>query len=285
MTREALYWESLRKDLVKCFLCPHKCLISLGNLGICGVRKNEKGKLYTLNYGLCTAVAMDPITKKPFRDFFPQSMVLSLGTFGCNLQCPFCQNWTIAHSLPKGNEITPRDIAKVAKGKEKEGNIGVAYTYSEPLVWYEFVLDAAKEVKKLGLKNLLVTNGYINEEPLRNLLPYIDAVNLDVKAFNGDFYQKLCKGDLLTVKRTAEILAESCHLEITTLVIPGENDSIAEIKELAYWISNISDNIPLHLTRYFPHYKFSIPPTPGEKLRQLQGVASNYLKKVYLGNI
>lgn len=281
-----MYWIKKDNDIVKCFLCPHGCVISPGNKGICRVRLNEKGILKAINYGLCTAIALDPIEKKPLYDFYPGSQILSIGTFGCNLKCSFCQNWQIAHGEnPPNHELDMRDLVRLAQKYLPEGNIGVAYTYSEPLMWYEFVLDASKEIKETGLKNILVTNGYIEEEPLKELVPFIDAANVDVKAFNNNFYPKLCKGKLDPVKRTVEILAENIHVEITTLVIPGENDATDEIEELARWMKSISPEISLHLTRYFPNYNLNLPPTPLESLRRAKEVAEKYLTKVYLGNI
>ncbi|MDK2824216.1 MAG: pyruvate formate lyase activating enzyme [Clostridia bacterium] len=286
LAKEAMYWIKKDNDIVKCFLCPHGCVISPGNKGICRVRLNEKGILKAINYGLCTAIALDPIEKKPLYDFYPGSQILSIGTFGCNLKCSFCQNWQIAHGEnPPNHELDMRDLVRLAQKYLPEGNIGVAYTYSEPLMWYEFVLDASKEIKETGLKNILVTNGYIEEEPLKELVPFIDAANVDVKAFNNNFYPKLCKGKLDPVKRTVEILAENIHVEITTLVIPGENDATDEIEELARWMKSISPEISLHLTRYFPNYNLNLPPTPLESLRRAKEVAEKYLTKVYLGNI
>lgn len=286
LAKEAMYWIKKDNDIVKCFLCPHGCVISPGNKGICRVRLNEKGILKAINYGLCTAIALDPIEKKPLYDFYPGSQILSIGTFGCNLKCSFCQNWQIAHGEnPPNHELDMRDLVRLAQKYLPEGNIGVAYTYSEPLMWYEFVLDASKEIKETGLKNILVTNGYIEEEPLKELVPFIDAANVDVKAFNNNFYPKLCKGKLDPVKRTVEILTENIHVEITTLVIPGENDATDEIEELARWMKSISPEISLHLTRYFPNYNLNLPPTPLESLRRAKEVAEKYLTKVYLGNI
>ncbi|MFZ7104449.1 MAG: AmmeMemoRadiSam system radical SAM enzyme [Peptococcaceae bacterium] len=286
MSREAMYWTSLANDAVRCFLCPHHCVIPSGNLGICRVRKNENGSLQSLNYGLCTAIALDPIEKKPLYHYYPGSNILSIGTFGCNLQCSFCQNWEIAHGEnPPLYKVTAREMAELARRQKPENNIGIAYTYSEPLMWYEFLLDTAEEIKNLGLSNILVSNGYIEEEPLRTLLPYIDAANIDVKAFNQTFYPRLCKGQLDPVKRTVEILAEKCHLEITTLVIPGANDAMEEVNELAEWVAGISKDIPLHLTRYFPNYKLHIPATPIATLKNAGEIARRSLSRVYLGNI
>lgn len=286
MSKEAMYWIKKANDVVKCILCPHGCVISPGNIGICRVRFNDKGILQSLNYGLCTALAVDPIEKKPLYDFYPGSSILSVGTFGCNLKCAFCQNWQIAHGEhPSKYEIKPNELVELAEKHRDEGNIGIAYTYSEPLMWYEFVLDTSKEISKRDLKNVLVSNGYINEEPLKELAPFIDAANIDVKAYNNNFYPKLCKGELEPVKRTVEILIDHCHVEVTTLVIPGENDVIEEIEELARWLKSISPEVSLHLTRYFPNYQLNLPPTPLETLEKAREAASRYLSNVYLGNV
>ncbi|MGI6226804.1 MAG: AmmeMemoRadiSam system radical SAM enzyme [Peptococcales bacterium] len=286
MSKEAMYWVKKDKDTVKCLLCPHGCVISSGNKGICRVRVNEQGNLKTLNYGLCTALAIDPIEKKPLKNYYPGSSILSVGTFGCNLKCAFCQNWQIAHDKkPVKYEITSEELVEMAKKHEANGNIGLAYTYSEPLMWYEFVLDTCREIHKVELKNILISNGYITEEPLKELLPYIDGANIDIKAFNETFYPKMCKGKLNPVKRTVEILAEHCHVEVTTLVIPGENDAKEEIEQLSRWLASISPNITLHLTRYFPNYQLNHPPTPIEILERAKEVALKYLDKVYLGNV
>jgi len=286
MSKEAMYWVKKGKDIVKCLLCPHRCEILPGNKGICGVRLNDNGILISINYGLCTAVALDPIEKKPLYNFYSGSTILSVGTFGCNLKCSFCQNWQIAHGKnPSKYEVTANGLAQLAEKHRPDGNIGIAYTYSEPLMWYEFVLDTCKIIRKGKLKNVLVSNGYVNEEPLKELLPFIDAANIDIKAYNDGFYPKLCKGKLDPVKRTVEILAGNCHVEVTTLVIPGENDTDKEIEELAKWLKSISPEIALHLTRYFPNYKLNLPPTPKETLEKAQEVALKHLAQIYLGNV
>ncbi|NLT93929.1 MAG: AmmeMemoRadiSam system radical SAM enzyme [Clostridia bacterium] len=286
MHKKAMYWIKKDKDVVQCVLCPHGCVITPGNRGICRVRYNNNGTLESLNYGLCTALALDPIEKKPLYNFYPGSKILSVGTFGCNLKCSFCQNWTIAHGEnPPVYEVTSLELADLAQKHKAEGNIGLAYTYSEPLMWYEFVLETAKEVSNKGLKNVLVSNGYINEEPLQELLPFIDAANIDVKGYNDTFYPKMCKGKLEPVKKTVALLAPHCHVEVTTLVIPGENDKVEEIEELARWLSTVSPEVTLHLTRYFPNYRLNLPPTPRKTLEKAREAALRHLSKVYLGNI
>lgn len=282
----AMYFESLDNLKVQCYLCPHKCVIDHEGLGACGVRKNINGQLYSLNYGRIASIALDPIEKKPLNRFHPGSMILSAGTFGCNLKCTFCQNWSIAHSNPRTIKVMPKELIEKAVKMKEDGNIGLAFTYNEPSIWYEYVYNTAKHAKEYGLVNVLVTNGFINKEPLENLLPFIDAMNIDVKGYTGRFYRDICKGALDEVKRTVEISAKRCHIEITTLVIPSLNDAVEEIGEMSKWIASISTEIPLHLSRYFPNYKMTeIPPTPGETLMKARDTAKKYLKYVYMGNI
>lgn len=285
---KAEYWieKSEAKKNVQCLLCPHVCLIAPQEKGRCRVRQNINGELFSTNYGMVTSIALDPIEKKPFKRFLPGSHVLSMGTFGCNLACQFCQNWTISQSGDHpARFVSPQEACDLAQRALPEGNIGLAYTYSEPTVWYEYVLETAKLVRKANMKNILVTNGFINPQPLRGLLPYIDAVNLDVKAYTDKFYHDICSGSLNPVLRNAKLFAGSCHLEITTLLIPGLNDGDQEIAALAEWLSGINENIPLHLSRYFPNYKMELPPTPLATMYRAKETAEKYLKYVYLGNV
>lgn len=286
--RGAMYWIIIDKDIkeVQCLLCPHSCRIPQGEIGLCRVRKNEDGALVITNYGMVTGIALDPIEKKPLHRYAPGKNILSLGTFGCNLACGFCQNWHIAHGeAPPAKYLSPQEAVDKAKESVPYGNIGLAFTYSEPLMWYEYVLDTAILAKEAGLKNVLVTNGYINTKPLKELLPYIDAVNLDIKAYTNGFYNDVCKGKLQPVLESAKLFAEHCHLEITTLIIPTLNDSEEEIRDLASWIADLDPDITLHLSRYFPNYKMNLPPTPKETLYKIKDVASEHLSNVYLGNI
>jgi len=282
----ARYFNKIEGSKVHCCLCPHNCVISLGALGVCRARKNINGELYSLNYGKIAAAALDPIEKKPLNRFKPGSMILSVGTFGCNLKCSFCQNWSIAHRDPDTQDVTSGILVEKAVELKKNGNIGIAYTYNEPSIWYEFVYDTAKLAKDRGLANVLVTNGFIEREPLEDILPYIDAMNIDVKAFKQSFYKDICKATISNVKQTVEIAAGKCHVEVTTLVIPGLNDDIEEIDELSKWLASISPEIPLHLSRYFPNYNMTDrPPTPVETLKRAAEKAAEYLKYVYLGNV
>jgi pyruvate formate lyase activating enzyme len=284
--KEALFLKKIKNNKVKCLLCPHNCTISEGQTGVCNARKNIDGTLYSLNYGEVTSIALDPIEKKPLYHFFPGSYILSIGTFGCNFKCSFCQNWSIAQEKPGTTSIKPEDIVRRARNLKPQGNIGIAFTYNEPSIWYEFVFETLKLARQAGLETVLVSNGFIEEEPLRQLLPYVSAMNIDVKAFTEKFYHDVCKGKLEDVKRTVEIAVRQCHVEVTTLVIPGLNDGLEEISQLARWLAYIDKSIPLHLSRFFPNYQMQdVQPTPVEKLRELKAKCEMFLNYVYLGNV
>lgn len=269
-----------------CELCFHKCVLAPDQLGFCGARRNADGKIICDNYGKITAAAIDPIEKKPFYHFFPGSVIFSVGSYGCNLHCPFCQNSDISamREFRHGRIISPEELSELALSCKSRGNIGVAYTYNEPLISYEYVMDSAKLVRSLGMKNVLVTNGTIEENPLRDLLPWIDAMNIDLKGFTPEFYRKLA-GDLESVKRTIRIASESCHVEVTTLIIPGENDSDEEMNAMTEWLSEINPEIPYHISRFFPHHKMSnTPATPVSTIQRMVEIAQKRLKHVYRGN-
>lgn len=282
--KEAAYYEKLDKTKVHCHLCPNECIISDGKIGACGVRINEKGKLFSLVYGKMTSMALDPIEKKPLYHYHSGESILSIGTKGCNFHCTFCQNWQISQDLSVPTEdITSEEI--VAKAKEY-GSFGIAYTYNEPFIWYEFVLDTAKLARKNSLENVLVTNGYVNMKPLEEMLPYIGAMNIDLKSINEDFYRKVCKGSLNPVLDVIKRSAKSCHIELTNLIIPTLNDSEDAIRGLVDWISeNVGDEVPLHLSRYFPCYRMEIPPTPISTMKTAERIARAKLKHVHLGNV
>lgn len=277
-----------------CWLCPHRCHLADGQTGFCRARQNKGGIIRSLNYGLLTSAALDPIEKKPLYHFHPGSHILSLGSFGCNLRCPFCQNYTISQAGFDGfagqrlplDRVTPKEIVAAAQRlEETSGNIGVAFTYNEPLVGYEFVYDTARLLKEVGLATVLVTNGQIEKDSWLHLLQYIDAVNIDLKGFTQSFYDWI-GGDLKTTKAAIEMAAEDgIHVEVTTLVIPGKNDSAAEMAAEAEWLAGISAELPLHLSRYFPRYQSKIPMTPAETLQNLRHVAEARLRFVHLGNI
>lgn len=286
--KKASYYiiKDREKKEIQCLLCPHVCAIPAGKTGLCRVRLNDQGELKLINYGKVTAAALDPIEKKPLKRYMPGKRIFSLGTFGCNFTCGFCQNWRIAQQeAPSYHFLSPQEAVEKALELIPSGNIGIAYTYSEPLMWFEYVLETAKLAQQNGLKNILVTNGYINSKPLKELLPYLDAVNLDIKSFSEGFYHDVCQGELQPVLNSAKLFAEKCHLEITTLLVPGLNDSTQEIKELASWIASIDERIPLHLSRYFPNYRFSLPPTPVAKMHEAKKTAELYLRHVFLGNV
>jgi len=282
-----MFYELRDKDkgIIRCLLCPKECLIKEGRVGFCRARKNIDGKLYSLIYDKVSSYGLDPIEKKPLYHFMPGTLVLSLGTVGCNFSCPFCQNWTISQGTVENvpvEELSPERAVQLAL---ENNSPGIAYTYSEPLIWYEYVLDTARLARKNNLKNILVTNGFINEEPLLQLVPFIDALNIDLKSFQNSFYQKYCQGSLPPVLRTIEITHSCSHIELTNLLIPGLNDSEEELKKMVDWISSLSEDIPLHFSRYFPGYKMEIEATPISTLYKARDIAQKKLKYVYLGNI
>lgn len=270
-----------------CELCFHHCDLFEGQTGLCRARACRDRAIVPLNYGKLTSLALDPIEKKPLRRFHPGSLILSAGSFGCNLRCPFCQNHEISMSGDgeiETAELSPEALADKALELRRLGNIGVAYTYNEPLIGYEYVRDCAAMVHEWGMVNVLVTNGTIEEAPWRALLPLIDAANIDLKGFTPEWYRKL-GGDLETVKRSITLAAKQCHVEVTTLLVPGENDSVEEIRDLTQWLASIDPEIPLHLSRFFPRYQMTDrPPTPVEQVYRLADEARTCLPFVYTGN-
>lgn len=280
--KKAIFYEKIDNGSVQCLLCPHGCKLAPDSTGRCRARKNLAGDLYSLNYERLASVALDPIEKKPLRHFHPGKRILSVGTFGCNFKCSYCQNWSISQGNIPTQVVKSSELADLAMKYVERGSIGVAYTYNEPSIWYEYVLESAELVRERGLVNVLVTNGFINPEPLTRLLPYVDAMNIDVKAFNEKFYSKYCKGSLDIVKKTVEQAVDNCHVEITTLIIPGLNDSTSEIGELAKWLSSLNPDIALHLTRFYPSYLMTdIPPTPDARIAAVKECAESYLRHVY----
>lgn len=280
--KEALFYEVV-EDKVRCLLCPHGCIIKEGKRGICRGRVNKDNKLYSAIYQECSSVSVDPIEKKPLYHFYPGSMILSLGTVGCSFRCQFCQNWHISQVEAATNKVSSAQVISMAK---KENSIGVSYTYSEPLIWYEYVLETAQLAQKENLVNVLVTNGYINKEPLLRLLPYIDGLNIDIKSFTDSFYKKYCGANLEPVLKTVEIAKEYALVELTNLIIPGLNDDLEEIEALVEWIcAHIGKDTPLHFSKYYPQYKMSIPSTPVETLYKAYEIALKKLDYVYIGNI
>ena len=285
MEKEALFYEKLEKDRVRCRLCPNFCVIAPNGLGSCGIRKNKSGKLFTLIYGEVTSVALDPIEKKPLYHYHPGKLILSIGTKGCNFHCPYCQNWHISQDMNTPTEtVTSEWLVKKAK---EAHSFGIAYTYNEPFIWFEFVLDAAKLARENGLENVFVTNGYVNPEPLDRILPFIDAMNIDLKSIDEDFYKKYPKGKLPPVLETIKKSQERCHIELTNLLIPGLNDSRQQLTKLIDWVcENLGPEVPMHFSRYFPCHKFTeSPPTPIATLHLAEEIARKKLRHVYLGNV
>lgn len=272
-----------------CDVCMHRCSLDEGQTGRCHARMNIDGVIRPKNYGLLTAMALDPIEKKPLKRFHPGSRILSTGSFGCNLSCPFCQNNDISQAGEgevQVREFTPAEICEIAlRAKSEEGNIGVAYTYNEALIYHEFVRDTAKLVKEAGMVNVLVTNGEASLPVLEELLPFIDAMNIDLKGFTDEIYAYL-GGDFDMVKAFIKRAAAGCHVELTSLIVPGMNDSLQDMEREAAWISMVDCNIPLHITRFFPMYHLTDrQATDTGLLNKLAETAEKKLKYVYIGNV
>ena len=280
-----------------CNVCPHRCRIPEGKTGRCRARGTRDGVVVPLNYGAATSLALDPIEKKPLARFYPGSTILSIGSFGCNLNCPFCQNWEISTSDGREflqgrkdgeNRIAPETLAELAEQLRNRGNIGVAFTYNEPLICWEYVRDTAKLLREKELKVVLVTNGCVNGEIAEEVLPLTDALNIDLKSFREEVYRKTLGGDLETVKRFIARAAESCHVELTSLIVPGMNDAEDEMRAMTEWIASLpgGEEIPLHVTRFFPRYRMTDrKPTERATVLHLAEVARERLKYVYPGNM
>ncbi len=273
-------------NYIECRLCPHLCKIAPGKRGICGVRQNSGDSIELLTYGVLSGCSNDPVEKKPLYHFFPGYNILSVGSYGCNMKCDFCQNWNI--SQKRAGSLKPNtDPGLLAvEAASALNNIGLAFTYNEPVIWFEFVRDTALRIKEKGLFTVMVSNGYINRDPLIEILEVIDAFNIDLKAFNEDFYSRLTGAGLEPVKKSLKAISlAGRHLEITTLIIPGKNDSVKEMQFQAEWIAGeLGDETPLHLSRYFPMFKRDDPSTPQKTLTMLSEAASKSLKYVYIGN-
>ncbi len=281
--KEARFYKALDGDKVQCELCPHFCLIEPDKIGICKVRKNIKGRLYSLNYAKISSLALDPIEKKPLYHFHSGEYILSVGTSGCNLKCLFCQNWSISQETPDLKQISSEFLVQEAKSND---SFGIAYTYNEPFIWYEFVFDTARLAKENGLRNVLVTNGFINPKPLKDMLQFIDAMNIDLKSIGNNFYKDYCKASLKPVLETIKTSSRYCHVELTNLVISGLNDKEENFIQLRDWIyDNLGPDAILHISRYFPCYKMNIIPTPIDTLKKAQEIIGKKLRYVYLGNV
>ena len=281
--------------MAECGVCFRHCNIADGKTGFCGARTATNGTVTALNYGRITSLALDPIEKKPLARFFPGSMILSAGSFGCNLRCPFCQNSDISWSEKAGRfaetaeTVSPEELVSLAIKTRARGNIGIAFTYNEPLVGYEFVRDTARLSNEAGLKNVVVTNGTAELSVLEEIIPYIDAMNVDLKGSTERYYGKVLGGNLQQVLSFIESAAGRCHLELTTLIVPGENDSDAEMREIARFVSGLKnpegDEVPLHISRFFPRFHMQDrDATPVKTIYHLASVARETLKYVYTGN-
>jgi pyruvate formate lyase activating enzyme len=288
-TKLSPYFTSLERGEIQCELCPHHCRVAKGKRGLCRVRENRDGKYYSLVYGNPCAVHLDPIEKKPFSHVLPGTTSFSLATAGCNFQCKFCQNWEISQAFPEdvySYDVPPELIVSRAK---EIGARSVAYTYVEPMIFYEYMSDISLLVKKAGLLNVTHSNGFINPAPLKNLCKVLDAANIDLKGFTENFYRELCGGELTPVLETLKTLKkEKVHLEITTLIIPTKNDEMSVIKEMCVWIrKELGEDTPIHFSRFYPLYKLkTLPPTPVSTLEKAREVAlSAGLEYVYVGNI
>lgn len=274
-------------DRVTCTLCPHACVLASGEKGWCRSRICRDHALDPLYYGQVSSLALDPIEKKPLYHFHPGSRILSVGSFACNMHCPFCQNAGISQveSAPfAGRQMSPEELVHLALSLQSAGNLGLAFTYNEPLINYEYLWDTARLAKRYDLAVVLVTNGLITARPLKLLLPYISAMNIDLKCFTEEGYRSL-GGDLPKVKTTLRLSQPVCHVEVTTLVVPGLSDAPEDMAREAAFLASLDAALPLHLSRYFPSYQASFPPTDLSVMRELQQVAEQHLQHVYLGNV
>lgn len=281
----ALYWTPASDGNVRCLLCPFECLIPEGGRGQCRVRANKDGRLVSLVHHRISGMGVDPVEKKPLYHWFPGHPILSIGTMGCNLHCRFCQNADISQTGSlELQEVSTEDLLRIAR---KHRSVGIAFTYSEPSVWVETVLDVAPAFREAGLGTVLVTNGYINPAPLRDLVPHISAMNIDVKAFHEEYYHQVCGASLAPVLRNVEsLVGTDVWIELTMLIVPGLNDSPAEIRAFSRWVASLNPHIPVHFSRYFPRYKMTTPSTPEETLLRASRIAEEEgLKFVYLGNV
>ena len=289
LTREAMLYTGVGDGRVECGVCSRRCVISPGKLGFCRTRENRDGKLYTLIYGLVSSVSADPIEKKPLYHFMPGSLSYSLGTVGCNFRCLHCQNYTVSqmrHDEVRTFELSPEDAVSRAL---ETGCRSMAFTYNEPTIWFEYTYDTARLAHDSGLANVYVTNGYITEEALKTIAPYLDALSFDIKAFSDDFYKNICHARLAPVLDTALLGKElGMHIEVVNLIIPTLNDSTDEIREFVEWIKdNLGADTPLHFTRFYPYYKLNdLPQTPFNTLEEAYRIAKDAgMEYVYIGNV
>ena len=273
---------------MNCTVCHRRCALAEGQTGFCGARKNEGGRSVSVNYAQVTALALDPIEKKPLYHFYPGSSILSVGSFGCNMACPFCQNYEIAEARAgevKTREVPPADLIDIALSLHGQGSIGVAFTYNEPMIGFEYVRDAAALARESGLKTAVVTNGCVSQEALLQALPHIDAFNIDLKCFTAAGYRRL-GGDLDMVKAFIQTAVQAAHVEVTTLVVPGISDSEDELGQMAAWLASLSPGIPYHISRFFPRkHMLAEQPTDPALLYRMRDIAKAHLRHVHLGNL
>ncbi|WP_297039453.1 AmmeMemoRadiSam system radical SAM enzyme [uncultured Dialister sp.] len=283
---ESAFYDKEEGGVCRCRLCPRHCRILPSQRGWCRTRWNDHGTLKALTYGLVTSAALDPIEKKPLAYFHPGAVILSLGSWGCNMNCAFCQNFEISQEEPESRKVSPDDVLRLARALTAEGNIGVAWTYNEPTLSFEFIRDTAPLIKEAGLMNVMVSNGFISKEALEALLPLIDAWNIDLKGWHPDFYKTICGAARNPVLETIQRAHEMSHVELTNLVIPKENDDPQCFEDMVRWIGSLSPAIPLHITRFFPRWRMADrPPTPVSTLVSLGEIARKYLNHVKIGNV
>jgi len=289
--KEAMLYRSLKDKRVSCYLCNHHCIIAASKYGFCGVRQNIDGKLYTKVYGEVIAAHVDPIEKKPLYHFLPGTLTFSMATMGCNFRCVFCQNWELSQRTEKkngglaGQKFLPEEIVKAAK---ENGCQSISYTYTEPTIFFEYAYETAKLAKENGLYNTFVTNGYMTDEALETINPYLDACNVDLKSFNEDFYKKICKASLKPVLDSIRFMKKlGIWVEITTLIVPELNDGEKELTQIARFIASIDPDIPWHISRFHPDYKYtSGPATPIKTLRMAFSIGKKEgLNYIYIGNV
>ena len=287
--KEASFYTKLKNKIVQCQLCPRGCVITPGKRGYCRIRENQDGTLVSLSFGKPVSIHVDPIEKKPLFHFLPGKTAFSVATAGCNLNCKFCQNWEISQAKPEDLQSSPLSPEELVAKAKASGAPVIAYTYTEPTIFYEYMLETAKLAHAQGLRNIMHSNGYINEKPLRQLAQYLDAANIDLKGFSDEYYAKLCEGTLAPVLRTLVVLKEEgVHIEITNLVLSGFNDDETNIRKMCVWIKeNLGADTPLHFARFFPMYKLlGLNPTPVSVLERARDIArESGLRYVYIGNI
>lgn len=281
--KKAEYYEKIEDQGVICGLCPHRCKLANGEVGFCGVRQNHHGQLMALTYGQVSAFGVDPIEKKPLYHFYPGSKVASFGGSGCNMTCQYCQNHHISQVVGFNVQTSPQDL--VRKSMEDPASIGLAATYNEPIIQYEFIMDLFELNRKCKKKNVVVTNGYIEKSPLSEMVTLVDAFNVDLKGFSEPFYNRVCGASLNPVLETIEYLYDRTHLELTLLLIPGQNDDEESLQYMFETVRDISPDIPMHISRYFPSFQMTQPQTPMANLLAAQEIAFEYLNYVYIGNV